>query len=50
MKKLKNIIAEYTEKLKTSSPTARGDVEVLLANVVGYDDRIQLIMNYEKVL
>lgn len=50
MKKLKNIIAEYTEKLKTSSPTARLDVELLLSNVLGYDDRIQLIMNYEKVL
>lgn len=50
MKKLKNIIAEYTEKLKTSSPTARLDVELLLSNVLGYDDRIQLIMNYEKIL
>ena len=50
MKKLKNIIAEYTEKLKTSSPTARLDVELLLSNVLGYDDRIQLIINYEKVL
>lgn len=50
MKKLKNIIAEYTEKLKTSSPTARLDVELILSNVLGYDDRIQLIMNYEKVL
>ena len=50
MKKLKNIIAEYTEKIKTSSPTARLDVELLLSNVLGYDDRIQLIMNYEKIL
>lgn len=50
MKKLKNIIAEYTEKLKTSSPTARLDVELILSNVLGYDDRIQLIMNYEKAL
>lgn len=50
MKKLKEIIAEYTEKLSSSSPTARLDVEILLSSVLAYSDRIQLIMNYETLL
>ncbi|MEG0250403.1 MAG: peptide chain release factor N(5)-glutamine methyltransferase [Peptostreptococcus sp.] len=50
MKKLKEIIAEYTEKLNSSSPTARLDVELLLSSVLAYEDRMQLIMNYDKEL
>lgn len=50
MKKIREIIAEYTEKLMPYSPSARLDVEVIICHFLGYDDRIQLMLNYDTIL
>lgn len=46
MKKICEVIAEYTEKLMPRSTSARLDVEVLISHVCGYENKIDLVMNY----
>ena len=50
MKKIREIIAEYTEKLMPYSPSARLDVEILICRVMDIDDKIQLMLNYDKIM
>ncbi|WP_101772525.1 peptide chain release factor N(5)-glutamine methyltransferase [Peptostreptococcus faecalis] len=44
---IKDIIIAYSDKLEGISETPRLDVEILLCKVLGYDDRIKLMMNYD---
>ncbi len=48
MKKVRDIIAKYSEKLNPYSPTARLDVEILLSHILKIDDKIQLMLSYDK--
>lgn len=50
MKKIKEIISEYTEKLKPYSKSARLDVEILISHVMGIDDKIKLMLNYDIIM
>lgn len=48
--KISNIIYEYSKKLHNISTTPKLDVEVILSHILGYDDRIQIMMNYDKII
>ncbi|MBC2577961.1 peptide chain release factor N(5)-glutamine methyltransferase [Peptostreptococcus russellii] len=50
MKKIREIIAEYTEKLTPYSQSARLDVEILLSYVLNIEDKIKLMLNYDKAV
>lgn len=45
---LRNLIIEYTDRLKDISSTARLDVEIMISEVLKYDDKVQLIMDYNR--
>ncbi len=50
MKKIREIIAEYTEKLAPYSKSARLDVEILISYVMNIDDKIKLMLNYDTIM
>lgn len=43
---LRNLLEEYSKKLSKSSPTPLLDVEILISHIMGYTDKIQLMLNY----
>lgn len=47
---VRDIILRYTEELNEISTTPRLDVEILIMKVLGYENKIDLMMNYDKEL
>lgn len=47
---IRDIIIEYTDKLENISSTPRLDIEILISKVLGYENKIDLMMNYDRIL
>lgn len=47
---IKEVLTIYSNKLSGISPTPLLDVEILISHILGYTDKIQLMMNHHRIL